>query len=362
MRPLHAIIMAGGSGTRFWPASRGHRPKQFLPLGGGGRSLLAAAVDRCRGLTGAEGIWIVTNEDQARVLPEILPDFPPQQVILEPEARDTAPCVALALARIEAMAPDAVMLVLPSDHRIEPEDVFHDAVRRAIAVAKDDQTLVIFGIHPQHPATGYGYVQTGQPLGVDQDCMGVVRFREKPDLETARRYLADGGYLWNAGIFVWTCRALRAAMQCGAPALHAAAEAMLGAARAGDSSGLAAAFRQAPKLSIDFAVMEQARHVAVVRARFGWDDLGAFPALLAIAEQDDDGNAAVLHGGAEAALLQSRNNVVYGEGDRLVTLFGVEGLVVVAVDDALLVCPKDRAEDLKQLITHLRAKGHERRL
>ncbi len=359
MSELHAVIMAGGSGTRFWPASRARRPKQFLPLGGDGRSLLQAAVDRCRGLVPSDRIWIVTNATQAADLHGVVADFPREQVVVEPMARDTAPCVALAAARIAARDSHATMLVLPADHRIEPERAFHDAVRLATAVAADGRTLVTFGIRPTHPATGYGYIQVGAALAGHAGVHRVDRFREKPDAATAREYLANGNFVWNAGIFVWQVEALFAAMAAGAPELRAAADAMLVAARAGDDAALRAAFVAAPKTSVDYAVLEHAPDVAVVPASWRWDDLGSFPALTAVADPDAAGNVAVLTGGATTEAFDAKNCVVYAEGRRLVGLLGVEDLVVVAVDDAVLVCPKSRAEDVKRLLQQLRDRGRD---
>ncbi|MGE3175697.1 MAG: mannose-1-phosphate guanylyltransferase [Planctomycetota bacterium] len=362
MSTLHAVIMAGGSGTRFWPASRTRRPKQFLPLSGG-VPLIGATVDRLQGLCPPDRIWIVTNEVQARELPNVLPSFDPAQVIVEPEARDTAPCVALATATVQAQDPDATMVVLPADHVIRPADAFQTMLRRGVDLAQNRTTLVTFGIPPDHPATGYGYVECGDRLDDrEPEARRAVRFREKPDRATAEQFVAAGNFLWNSGIFVWHAAAIRAAMARGNAALDAAAAAMLDGLRGGGSSAarraaVDAAFRRAPKTSIDYAVMEHAPDVACVRATVRWDDVGSFPALGAVGERDADGNVHVLHGGAAQVACESADNVVYAEGARTVALFGVRDLVVVAVDDAVLVCPKDRAGDLKTLVERVRAEG-----
>lgn len=357
MSSLHAVIMAGGSGTRFWPASRKKRPKQFLPLCDG-VSLIGATVARVQGLCPPERIWIVTNPVQARALPKVLPAFPRSQVIVEPEARDTAPCVGLAVATVAARDPEATMVVLPADHVIRPVDAFQRLLRRGAALAQDGRTLVTFGIAPTHAATGYGYVECGRRLD-DQtpEAMAVARFREKPDRATAEQFVAAGKFLWNSGIFVWSVAAIRAAMAAGNQDLAEATSAMLAAAQANEPARLKRAFRRAPKTSIDYAVMEKAPAVAVVRADVTWDDVGSFPALTAVGENDDRGNTAVLGGGAARVLCQSEGNVVYAEGKRTVALFGVKDLVVVAVGDAVLVCPKDRANDLKVLVEQVRAAG-----
>lgn len=356
MDRLHAVIMAGGAGTRFWPASRKARPKHFLRLLRD-RSLIAAAVDRARALLGPERVWIATNAAQASALPSLLDGFPGDQIIVEPSPRDTAACVALATAWIESRDPGAVIAVMPADHVIEPQDRFHDLLRRAVALARDDRTLVTFGVTPHQPSTAYGYIERGAPLA--PGAFSVSSFREKPDLETARAFLETGAFLWNSGIFVWTARAILAAMDAGNPELARGTRKMLEAIRAGDEASLAEAFSRTPRTSIDYAVMEKAPHVAVLEAELRWDDLGSFLALGSVAPTDAAGNIALLAGGAELIQKGSSNCIVYGEGARTVALFGTSDLVVVAVDDAVLVCPKNRAEELKTLIDHIRSSGRE---
>lgn len=357
MGDLHAVIMAGGSGTRFWPASRARRPKQFLPLAGG-RPLIAAAVERVAGLCPPGRTWIVTNAEQAAALPAVLPDFPRAQVIVEPEARDTAPCVALALATVEARDPGATMAVLPADHVITPAAAFEDMLQRGVSLAADDRTLVTFGVPPTHAASGYGYLECGRPCDdAVPPAFRVLRFCEKPDRATAEAFLAAGNFLWNSGIFVWTVAALRAAMAAADPDLAACTGAMLGGLQRHDAAAVERAFRSARRQSIDYAVMERAPQVVVVRATVRWDDVGSFPALDAIAPHDDAGNATLLADGARCAAHESAHNVVYAEGARTVALFGVDDLCVVAVDDAVLVCPRSRAADLKTLVEHLRRTG-----
>lgn len=354
MRSLHAVIMAGGSGTRFWPASRKERPKQFLPLAHG-VPLLQATLDRLVGLCSRERTWIVTNAAQAKLVTRLLPDFPPAQIIVEPEARDTAPCVALATATIAALDADATMIVLPADHVIAPRRTFHAMLRRGVALARDDRTLVTFGVTPSHPATGYGYLECGDRLDAKAPpAFAARRFREKPDAATARRFLRAGRFLWNSGIFVWTVPAIRHAMATANNELDHGVTALLAAK---NGAQRLRAFRAMPKTSIDFGVMERAPHVAVVRADLQWDDIGSFPALTAVGSTDRLGNTALLSRGASQLPLQSHGNVVYAEGQRTVALFGVDDLVVVAVDDVVLVCPKARAADLKLMVEHARASG-----
>lgn len=357
MSSLHAVIMAGGSGTRFWPASRAARPKQFLPLARG-QLLIAATVDRLAGLCEPGCIWIATNAVQARALAKILPDFPRDQVIVEPEPRDTAPCIALATATIAATDPGATMIVMPADHVIEPVAAFHRMIRRGVEIARDGETLVTFGIAPTFPATGYGYIECGPAHdGGAPRAFSVLHFREKPDLAVAQQFLARGGFLWNSGIFVWTAGAIRRAMQRGNDSLLAAYDGMLAAIGKRQREQTTRAFEQAPRISIDYAVMEKADKVAVVEASLKWDDVGSFAAIEAVGAGDAAKNFSLLTAGASQLVLDSRRNIVYAEGTRTVSLFGVEDLIVVAVDDAVLVCPKHRAADLKALVEHVRSQG-----
>jgi mannose-1-phosphate guanylyltransferase len=253
--------------------------------------------------------------------------------------------------------PGAVMLVLPADQVIRPADAFAALMRRGVALA-DDRTLVTFGVAPSHAATGYGYIECGRRLDdAEPEARAVARFREKPDRATAEQFVAAGNFLWNSGIFAWSVAAIRAAMASSAPDLELATAGMLDGLRRRDAAAVAAAFRRAPKTSIDYAVMERAARVAVVRATVQWDDVGSFPALGAVGAADGDGNIAVLHGGAARIACESQRNVVYAEGRTTVALFGVRDLVVVVVGDAVMVCPKDRAGDLKTLVDRVRAEG-----
>ena len=356
MRALHAVIMAGGSGTRFWPASRQARPKQLLPLAGG-RPLVAAAVERLAGLVDPERIWIVTNARQKRAIGRLLLDFPTERILAEPEARDTAPCVAFAMAQIAARDPDALLLVSPADHVLEPAEEFRRMVRRGVALA-DDETLVTFGVPPTFPATGYGYVELGAARDDGRPRAHLVRsFREKPDAETARRFVDGGAHWWNSGILLFSLPAMRRAMRRTAPELADGSERMAEALRAPRRGAVTRAFKRLPRTSIDYAVLEKADRIVVVECTARWDDVGSFPALSSIAPADDLGNHRALFDGAHATAVDSRGNVVYAEGRRTVALLGVEDLVVAAVGDAVLVCPKDRAGDLKQLVERLRADG-----
>jgi mannose-1-phosphate guanylyltransferase len=357
MPSLHAVVMAGGSGTRFWPASRAARPKQFLPLANG-KPLIEATLDRLQGLCDPDHVWVATNKKQAKTLTKLLPNLPRERLILEPEPRDTAPCVALATATIAAVDPGATMIVLPADHVIEPLDRFQAMLRAGVELAQDGKTLVTFGIRPTFAATGYGYIECGPAVaGAALPTFLAQRFREKPDRATAEQFVAAGNFLWNSGIFVWQIPAIRRAMERSEPLLGASTTAMLAAIQKQEKAATNRAFLAAPARSIDYAVMEKADAVAVIQAPIRWDDVGSFPALASIAPADAHGNVAVAANGAAVLPLQSQRNVVYVDGDRTVALFGVDDLVVVAVDDAVLVCKKEQAQDLKKLVELVRSQG-----
>lgn len=357
MSNLHAVIMAGGSGTRFWPASRALRPKQFLPLADG-ISLLAATVARVAGVAGRDRTWIVTNAAQAARLHDAVADFPADRIIIEPEARDTAPCVALAAATIGARDPGAVLAVMPADHVIQPVEHFARLLQRGAEIARQADSLVTFGIKPTRPATTYGYIERDAAHdGATPPAHRVKSFQEKPKLATAQAFLASGRHAWNSGIFVWTIPTLLAAMEVGSPALATATRAMRAAVAKGDADAVAAAFRTAPKTSIDYAVMEKAPRVIVVTADLDWSDVGSFVTLDAVAPKDSLGNVTVLANGARAWLQDAKDCVAYAEGPRLLAMFGVENIVAVAVGDAVLVCPKERADELKAVVERLRGAG-----
>jgi mannose-1-phosphate guanylyltransferase len=359
MASVHAVIMAGGSGTRFWPASRQIRPKQLLPLADG-KPMIAAAIERLSGICAPENIWIVTNRAQKKAVGKLLLDFPIEQVLIEPEPRDTAPCIAFAMATIAVRDPDATLIVLPADQVIDPVPEFERMVARAQALASDGETLVTFGIPPTFPATGYGYIELGEPTDKALPRAFASKcFREKPDAATAKQFVDSGNFWWNSGIFVFEIGAMQKAFAEHDPQLATATTRMLAAIKANKRPQLIRAFKKAPKTSIDFAVMEKSSHIAVVECTAHWDDVGSFPALARVLEATPDNNHFSLHEGADAQSLEAEGNIIYAEGKRTVTVFGVDNLVIAAVGDAVLVCPKDKANDLKKLVDHLREQGRQ---
>ena len=342
---LGAVILAGGRGTRFWPRSRNARPKQFLAIVGT-ETLLHQTVRRLDGHVPPERIYIVTTEDLAEETRRMLPELPPENVIVEPEGRNTAPCLALALVEIERRVPNGVMAVLSADHWIADRDLFLADLDLAVTHAASQRELVTFGIRPAYPETGYGYIESEG----DGAVLKVRAFREKPPTEVAIQYLASGRHYWNAGMFVWTLADLRAGLQQHAPEVLAPLDAWV---KAGAQPGeLTKAYGQLPKVAIDVALLEKAATVAVVPARFRWSDVGSWPA--AIEFQTPDANGNVTQG--DTLLLNTRDSAFFG-GTRLIAAAGVEGLIVVDTPDALLLVKKDQAQSVKDIVERLRAEG-----
>jgi mannose-1-phosphate guanylyltransferase len=358
---LHAMIMAGGGGTRFWPRSRQRRPKQFLALAGE-RTLLQQARDRIESAVPPERTWVITGRAHTGETAAQLPELPADHVVGEPCGRDTAPCIGLGAALIARHDPDAVMLVTPADHVIEPVQEFRRAAHVAAQIAEEHpHALVTFGIVPTFPATGYGYIHRGAQLAQRQgvSVFRVRKFKEKPDPQTAERYVSSGEYFWNSGIFVWKAATVLDALRRHRPALHAAvlriAEAWSGPRR---EEVLAREYPAMEKVSIDYAVMENAEEVLVVQAPYSWDDVGSWLALERMHPQDADGNTVLsTHCG-----LDTHNCVIAGEPGRLIATLGVRDLLIVQDGDATLVADRRDEGAVKQLVEELRKRGLERYL
>ncbi len=349
---LHAVILAGGAGERFWPASRQRRPKPFLRVLDG-QSLLEATLERARRFAGDDCVWVVCGADHGRAI-RAETGLPAQRVLVEPERRNTAMAVGLAAARVAALDPDAVMAVLPADHRIPDGRAFAAAIRRAARAAREARVLVTLGVRPTRPDPGYGYIQVGRPVGPAQPGLRAVRrFVEKPDARTARRYLSSGGYLWNAGIFVWTARTILAEFDACAPELQRALAPLLRSGRRPSPALLRRAYRSAPALPIDKAVLERSRRVWTLPVSFHWSDVGTWESLaeeLGVAR----GRSRVVAG--DLVYDDRGGNLVWG-GGRAVALLGVEGLAVIESEGALLVARLDRAPEVRAIVAELKAQG-----
>jgi len=352
MDDVFAVIMAGGSGTRFWPLSRAAWPKQFLALASNHESLLQQTVRRLAGIVPDDHILVVTSSAHAQATREQLPMLPPGNVLGEPAARNTAPCIAWAAAHVSARSPRAVMAVLPADPHIGDEPAYRDILLRSIAAAQQGG-LVTIGVTPTRPETGYGYIEVGETLspGVER----VQRFVEKPDLYRAQRFMSDGSFLWNSGMFFFRADAMLQELATQLPDLAAFADGSRRLLATGQQDAEYARERYAEltSVSIDHGVMEKAADVRVVRGAFGWYDIGSWTTAYELASKDEQRNA--VHGAA-TSLVDSEGCYVRGSGSKVIALIGVRDLVVVDTDDALLIMPRERAQDVRRVVEDLKAK------
>ena len=352
---LHTVVMAGGSGTRFWPASRKKHPKQFLALQGES-TLIQQAVGRCRGLSSNDCVWIATGAAHAVETGRQLPQIPDAHILIEPCGRNTAPCIGLAAVCLLAEDPDAVMLVTPADHVIQPTEQFEAAVHRAVeTVSAFSEKICTFGIVPTRPATGYGYIERGAALPDGPDRVFVVdRFREKPDLETARQFLEAGTFLWNSGIFVWKAETIVRSLQQYEPELHARLMALREyCGTDGWGEALEREFPQMPSISIDYAVLERSEDVCVIEAPFHWDDVGSWSALPRLHEADENGNTVV----GRFLGTDTHNCTIFSSDDHLVSTIGLDGCVVVHTPTATLVARLEDDGQLKKLLEEIESSG-----
>ena len=352
MSHLYAVVMAGGAGTRFWPASRPDRPKQLLPLAGRpGEPLIAATVRRILPLCPPERILVVTAGHLTSAMRAALPSLPAENFLSEPTPRNTAPCIAWATATLARRDPDAVVMVLPSDHFIADEAGFRTAVVEAAELTKSCAIATI-GITPTRPETGYGYMEKGRALG--RSVFEVKRFVEKPDRARAETYVTSGQYLWNSGMFFFRAEAMGEMIARHLPELaHGIARIDHAAATSHAAAELASVFPTLPAISIDHGVMEKADSVAMVAGDFGWSDVGSWQSSWELADKDANGNATP----PSAVLIDARGNLVADlsthPSARVVALVGVHDLAVVLTDEALLVIPRERAQDVRKAIEAL---------
>ncbi len=355
---LHAVIMAGGFGTRFWPLSRTKSPKQLLDLTGG-RTMIQATADRLGDLVPPQRTLVVTNRQLVEPIRQQLSQLPADNVVGEPCKRDTAPCVALAAHLVSHNDPEAIMAVMPADHLISPPEKFREAIAAAVALVEaDPERIVTFGIKPTFPAETFGYIERGQPLA-DKSAAGisafrVARFREKPNRETAEQFLAAGNFYWNSGIFVWKAKTILDALAKHEPAM---AEKLATIGRAIGTPEyhdvLEREFTAIQGKSIDYAVMERHSQVAVIEAPFAWDDVGSWQSLARSLGGDEAGNTIV----GKHLGIRTTGTIVRTTGDHLVATLGVSDLIVVHTPDATLVASKHDEEAIRELVKELERRG-----
>ena len=350
----HAFILAGGRGTRFWPLSQHDRPKQLLDFTGEG-SLLALTVSRLSPLIPPERQWILTATDLVEAVREAVPQVPADQIIAEPVGRNTAPAVGLAAAILMERGEDPAFTVMPSDHLITPGTAFRACLGRALDLAGAEPWLMTFGIRPSRPETGYGYIEAGDTVADHEGVRHVRAFIEKPRRELAEEYMASGRHAWNSGMFCWRASAVIDGLARHAPEVHDVVTRIASSGAPGTREfveALETSFADAPSISIDYALMEKADNVLVVDATFEWNDVGHWLAMREL--WPDVGGRNVARG--EVLALDSTDNIVYGP-DRLTALIGVRNHVVVSTADVTLVCPADRAQDVKLALEKLRDSG-----
>lgn len=350
----YAVIMAGGKGERFWPLSTSARPKQFLSVVAG-KALLALAVDRLSGLIPPERILIITAESLVRATRDAVPSVPHENIIGEPVGRDTAAACACGTAWVAARNPSGVCVILTADQLISDLPVFHSTLEQSAAVAAKNDVIITLGIVPTHPSTGFGYIEAGDPFPHAGSVVlrKVERFVEKPDAATAKSYIESGRFFWNSGMFVWSAGTFMKALKDYTPALHAMASDMAVSTDVRRLSRiLDETYPGLSRISVDYAVMEKADNILMVRAAFGWDDVGAWPSVAAHLDSDGDANTIV----GKCEMLDSRRNIVVSS-DRLTALVGVSDLVVVNAPSVTLVCHRDHAQSVKRMVEVLRSKG-----
>ena len=351
MQNTYVVIMAGGLGTRFWPYSRTHKPKQFLDVLGTGSTLLQMTYERFKDIALPEHILVVTHESYKGLVMEQLPFLTEYQILLEPARKNTAPCIAYASYKIKAQNPEATIIVTPADHLILKEEVFRTEIQKALRFASEGNRLVTLGITPNRPETGYGYIQF-ETEAVDE-IHQVITFTEKPEKELAIKFLESGDFVWNAGIFIWHVSSILAAFEEHLPDMVEVFEGGLTALHTPkEQAFIAQAYSQCKNISIDYGVMEKADNVYVVKGDFGWSDLGSWNALHEISEKDADNNVVQANG----LLMETKNSYVIGPADKLILVQGLDGYLVAECDNVLLICQKDLEAKFREFINVVKEK------
>ena len=344
----HLVIMAGGVGSRFWPMSTEEKPKQFIDVLGTGRTLLQLTFDRFEGICDPENVWVVTNKKYAALVKEQLPEIPVGNIIQEPCRRNTAPCVAYISWRIKEKDPNANIVVSPSDHIVTDSTEFRRVIVSALKFTGETDSVVTLGMKPTRPETGYGYIQGDlrTPSARNKEIFRVDQFREKPNLETAKKYVSDKNFFWNAGIFIMSAATIVNAFRVYQPAIAKIFESLrpiYGTSQEQEQIDLK--YPECENISIDYAIMEKAEEIFVFPANFGWSDLGTWGSLLAQSHRDLYGNATI---GNNIQMIESKNNIVHTLNEKKVVIQGLEGYIVAEEDGTLLICKMSEEQRIKQ--------------
>ncbi|MFD1162671.1 mannose-1-phosphate guanylyltransferase [Hwangdonia seohaensis] len=348
----YAILMAGGVGSRFWPVSTEAFPKQFHDMLGTGDTLIQKTFNRLAHLIPKENIFILTNERYNDLVFEQLPEVTKRQVVLEPAMRNTAPCILYASLKIQKENPDAVMIVAPSDHWIEDENIFAKNVQQAFDYCAENNALMTLGITPTFPNTGYGYIEFDK---VSAEAIKTVnQFREKPDYETAKTFIAQGNFLWNAGIFMWSVKSVVEAFKNNQPALYALFESGISAYNTdSEDDFIRINYEKAENISVDYAIMEKSNNVFVIAAEFDWNDLGTWGSLYDKLDKDKAGNAVV---NSRTLTEEASGNMIRTKNDKVVVVDGLQDYIIVDKDEVLLIYPKSKEQDIKKVLQKVKHK------
>lgn len=344
------MLMAGGVGVRFWPYSRNAKPKQFLDVLGTGKTLIQSTFERFLPICPAENIFVVTHEEHAGIVREQLPQLKAEQVLTEPMRKNTAACIAYASYKIQQLNPDAVIVVSPSDHLILKEAEFHEVIKKAVDHARSDDKLITLGIKPTRPETGYGYIQYHTEKSFAKK---VKTFTEKPELPLAKKFLESGDFVWNAGIFIWSVKAIVKAIQLHLPEMAEVFEEiktkLVGAE---EKRAIGAAYPQCKSISVDYGIMEKASNVYVCLGDFSWSDLGSWASIHDISEKNADNNVVR----ANALTYDTRNCMIKGSNDKLIVVQGLNGYLVGEFGNVFIVCEKDKEEQFRRFVSDVKSR------
>lgn len=353
---VYAVIMAGGSGTRFWPKSTRKLPKQFLSLVGQG-TMIQNTAKRIEPLIPQEQILVVTNDNYVDIVKEQLPSVPHENIVGEPVAKNTAPCVAIAAEMLFKKDPEAIMVVLPADHHIKDPDAFNDFLKAAIEKAESGNHLVTIGIQPDRPETGYGYIHGDNSTRESwnkKDVHPVKAFKEKPDEKTAQAFLESGDYFWNSGMFIWSAKSILSSFQEYLPDMYSLVK-KSGEGLYGDDhiSAINEFYHACESVSIDYGIMEHAENVHVVPGEFGWNDVGSWTAAYELGQKDALENVI---NAKHVTVSESTGNFISSESGKMISVVGLDGFAVVETEDAILVCKLDKAQNVKDIVDQLKSK------